>query len=79
MNDEVKEAVKTLLSASLPKEKWTDCHTFRCVMNTGWAAGADKYKCRIGKDCNSCGADKIQQKGFNDGKRKQNTPPCAET
>ena len=59
MNNEVKEAVKTLLYASLPKEKWTNCHTFRCVMNTGWAAGKDKYKCRIGKDCNSCGAEKI--------------------
>lgn len=29
---------------------------FRCVMNIGWAAGNDKYKCRIGKDCHSCGA-----------------------
>ena len=59
MNDEVKEAVKNLLSASVPKEKWTNCHTFRCVMNTGFAAGKDKYKGRIGKDCNSCGAEKI--------------------
>ena len=47
-----------MLSATLPKGKWTVCHKFRCVMNTGWAAGEDKYKCRIGKDCNSCGADK---------------------
>ena len=46
-----------MLSATLPKEKWTSCHQFRGVMNTGWAAGEDKYKCRIGKDCNSCGAD----------------------
>lgn len=56
MNDEVKEAVKTLLSASLPKEEWTYCPVFRCAMNTGWAAGKDKYKCRIGNDCNNCSA-----------------------
>ena len=64
MNGEVKKAVKTLLSASLPKEKWTNCHTFRCVMNTGWAAGKDKYKCRIGKDWNSCGAEKHSRKDW---------------
>ena len=65
MNDELKQAIKNMLSATLPKEKWTVCHQFRCVMNTGWAAGEDKYKCRIGKDCNSCGADKIQLKRLN--------------
>ena len=59
MNEELKQLVKNLMSATLPKEKWTRCYTFRCVMNTGWAAGEDKYKCRIGLDYISCGADKI--------------------
>ena len=59
MNEELKQLVKNLMSATLPKEKWTRCYTFRCVMNTGWAAEEDKYKCRIGLDYNSCGADKI--------------------
>ena len=35
MNDEVKEAVKTLLSASLPKEKWTNCRD-AIYMCEGW-------------------------------------------
>lgn len=48
--------VKRMLSSSIPQDKWTKCPMFRCVMNTGWAAGDDKYKCRIGKDCHSCGA-----------------------
>ena len=50
------DVVKGMLSSSISKEKWTECRMFRCVMNTGWAAGEDRYKCRIGKDCNSCGA-----------------------
>ena len=50
------DVVKGMLSSSISKEKWTKCPMFRCVMNTGWAAGDDRYKCRIGKDCNSCGA-----------------------
>lgn len=39
------------LFGSLPKEQWTTCYAFRCVMNTGWAAREDRYKCRIGYDC----------------------------
>lgn len=42
---------KEMLSNSIPKEKWTECKIFECVMNTGWAAGEDRYKCRVGKDC----------------------------
>lgn len=53
---EVIDVVKGMLSSSIPKEKWTKCPMFRCVMNTGWDAGEDRYKCRIGKDRNSCGA-----------------------
>ena len=53
---------KYLLTRSLPKDQWTTCYVFRCVMNTGWAAGHDKYKCRIGKDCHSCGAIKRTKK-----------------
>ena len=53
---EVIDVVKGMLLSSLPKEKWTKCPMFRCVMNTGQAAGDDRYECRIGKDCNSCGA-----------------------
>ena len=45
------DVVKGMLSSSISKEKWTECRMFRCVMNTGWAAGDDRYKCRIGKDC----------------------------
>lgn len=50
------DVVKGMLSSSISKDNWTKCPMFRCVMNTGWAAGDDRYKCRIGKDCNSCGA-----------------------
>ena len=50
------DVVKGMLSSSISKERWTECRMFRCVMNTGWASGEDRYKCRIGKDCNSCGA-----------------------
>ena len=50
------DVIKGMLSRTIYKEKWTECNIFRCVMNTGWAAGDDRYKCRIGKDCNSCGA-----------------------
>lgn len=53
---DAKEIVKSMLSSSLPKDHWTTCHVFRCVMNTGWAAGDDKYKCRIGSDTQKCGA-----------------------
>lgn len=53
---DAKEIVKSMLSSSLPKDRWTTCHVFRCVMNTGWAAGDDKYKCRIDSDCQKCGA-----------------------
>lgn len=56
MNNEAKKVVRAMLSASLPEQKWTKCPIFRCVMNTGWAAGLYKYKCRIGKDFNTCGA-----------------------
>lgn len=51
-----REFAKYLLTRSLPKDQWTTCHVFRCVMNTGWDAGDDKYKCRIGSDYYKCGA-----------------------
>lgn len=56
VNEIAKEIVSSMLTASKPKEEWTYCPVFRCVMNTGWAAGVDKYKCRIGSDCNNCSA-----------------------
>ena len=54
--NEVSIIVKGMLLSSIYKDKWTKCSMFRCVMNIGWAAGNDKYKCRIGKDCHSCGS-----------------------
>lgn len=55
---EVIDVVKGMLSSIIPKEKWTKCPMFRCVMNTGWAAGEFKYMCRMGMDCDKCGANK---------------------
>ena len=52
----IKSIINAMLTAGLSQDKWTKCPVFRCVMNTGWVAGEDRYKCRIGKDCNSCGA-----------------------
>ena len=54
----IKSIINAMLTASLSQDKWTKCHLFCCVMNTGWAAGEFKYMCRIGKDCNTCGAIK---------------------
>lgn len=54
--EEAKSIIKAMLASSLPQDKWTKCHVFRCVYNTGWVAGDDKYKCRIGSDCQKCGA-----------------------
>lgn len=39
-----------------PKEEWTRCTYFKCVMNTGWAAGDDKYLCIAGLNMKTCGA-----------------------
>lgn len=44
------------------RDQWTHCCYFRCVMNTGWAAGDDKYLCRVGLCVETCDAvNKIQK------------------
>lgn len=47
---------KLMLSHSVEKEKWTECHRFHCVHNTGWDCGEDKYKCRLGNEQTKCKA-----------------------
>lgn len=54
----IKSIINAMLTSSLSQEKWTKCPIFRCVMNTGWAAGEFKYMCRMGMDCDKCGAIK---------------------
>lgn len=48
----------TLQSALKSRNEWTQCGCYRCVMNTGWAAGDESYKCKHGLDIKTCGVFK---------------------
>ena len=48
--------IKSMLLHSVGKSKWTDCPRFHCVHNTGWAAGENKYKCKLGNEKAKCKA-----------------------